>query len=270
MSGQPKSLGDGVVRINGREVLRIPPGDPPVQVHPFDADLTAFAGQHILLEFAVDGEVHGFSPANWYRPEIVVTRNLVGIGQPRAENGWDTTSAVRVRASSQHATYVAANVINGSGLTADGLRHGNTGLFISGPLADSQANPRGGTMAGGHWIEFTFDRVYELEELWIWNYNGNAESYNYKVQGFQNVTIQSSPTGSMDPGDWTTIFTGPVPMSDSTAPTNFETGVSLKIDCGGVPARYVVITTAAAPDHNWSEGQYGDAGLSEVRFLVRP
>jgi hypothetical protein len=81
MSGRPKSTGDAVVRINGREVMRVPPGPEPYEIQAFDVDISAFAGRDALLEFAVDGEVHGPSPANWYQPTIVVERPS---GQSRA------------------------------------------------------------------------------------------------------------------------------------------------------------------------------------------
>jgi len=72
MNDRPKSLGEGVVRINGQEVLHVPPGSEPFKPQPFDADIAAFAGQYVLLEFASDGEVHGPAPSRWYAPQIVV------------------------------------------------------------------------------------------------------------------------------------------------------------------------------------------------------
>ena len=72
MRERPMSLGDGVVRMNGREVLRVPPGREPYQMHPFDVDISAFAGQYVLLEFASEGKVHGPSPAGWESPETVI------------------------------------------------------------------------------------------------------------------------------------------------------------------------------------------------------
>ena len=68
-----KGRGDAVVRINGREVFRQPPGEKPYPQHPFDVDVTTFAGHYIHLEFGVDGINAGFSPSNWGNPRIVVT-----------------------------------------------------------------------------------------------------------------------------------------------------------------------------------------------------
>jgi len=70
MSGRPNSVGDAVVRINGQEVVRLPPGEIPYPLQSFDEDISSFAGQHVVLEFSVDAEVHGPSPSNWYAPKI--------------------------------------------------------------------------------------------------------------------------------------------------------------------------------------------------------
>ena len=72
ITGRPGSLGDAVVRINGTEVMRIPPGPEPYEMQSFDVDISTFAGRYALLEFAADGKVHGPSNTNWYAPRIVV------------------------------------------------------------------------------------------------------------------------------------------------------------------------------------------------------
>jgi hypothetical protein len=66
-----KSVGEGVVRINGREVLRVVPGERPFQARAFNVDLSAYAGQDILLEFASEGRVVGFGAADWISPRFV-------------------------------------------------------------------------------------------------------------------------------------------------------------------------------------------------------
>ena len=117
-------------------------------------------------------------------------------------------------------------------------------------------------MEGGHWIEFAFDRACPLGEMWIWNYGEPV----YQKLGMKRVAIQFSVTGSPDPSDWTTIYEGEIPAAERVE----EIPVSLEVDFNGAKARYVVITTAPAPAHNWSEGGMGEAGLSEVRFHVLP
>ena len=71
MSGRPKTVGDAVVRINGQEVVRMPPGEIPYPLQSFDQDISEFAGRHAVLEFSVDAVVSGPSPSNWYAPTIV-------------------------------------------------------------------------------------------------------------------------------------------------------------------------------------------------------
>lgn len=67
------SPGDGVIRINGVEVLRIPHGKPPFPRIPFDVDISSYAGRHVLIEFTSDGPVRG-ATAEWIDPRITSTR----------------------------------------------------------------------------------------------------------------------------------------------------------------------------------------------------
>jgi len=67
------SAGDGVVRINSKEVMRVPAGERPYNIYCFDVDISDYAGQYVLLEFVCDG--HGApSAADWYNPWIIVER----------------------------------------------------------------------------------------------------------------------------------------------------------------------------------------------------
>jgi len=66
------SEGDGVIKLNGQEVLRIPPGPKPYKTHCFDVDVSRFAGQYVMLEFACDGQVRGAGSADWYDPYVDV------------------------------------------------------------------------------------------------------------------------------------------------------------------------------------------------------
>ncbi len=68
------TVGDGVIRINGQEVLRMKPGRQPFPLQCFDVDVTKFAGQHVAMEFLTDGKVHGDSAADWYTPQVIVER----------------------------------------------------------------------------------------------------------------------------------------------------------------------------------------------------
>ena len=69
------SYGDGVVRLNGKEVLRIPvdpPSTEPYKIREFNVDISSFAGKYVMLEFTCDGIVRGSGSADWYNPQIVV------------------------------------------------------------------------------------------------------------------------------------------------------------------------------------------------------
>jgi hypothetical protein len=68
----PGPPGDGVIRINGKEVARIPHGERPYITHDFDIDVTDFAGQYALLEFISDGSPGRNSSAQWLNPRVVV------------------------------------------------------------------------------------------------------------------------------------------------------------------------------------------------------
>jgi len=70
--GSVKTRGQGIIRINGREIHRIDPGDPPYRIYPFDVDLTEFAGQYALIEFASEGEARD-SVADWFAPVIIAS-----------------------------------------------------------------------------------------------------------------------------------------------------------------------------------------------------
>ena len=72
---RPESMmttGDGVVRLNGREVLRVPAGERPYRARAFDVDISAWAGQHVLLEFTAAGRVRALALADWHEPRIVI------------------------------------------------------------------------------------------------------------------------------------------------------------------------------------------------------
>jgi hypothetical protein len=74
------TTGDGVVRINGKEVFRVKPGGRPFQIRSFDVDVSSFAGQNVILEFGSEGQVFGPTMADWFHPQI-----LVGAGTESAQ-----------------------------------------------------------------------------------------------------------------------------------------------------------------------------------------
>ena len=193
-----------------------------------------------------------FYPAHPYSPPTA-PRGFIG----DTGTGWDSSSSVSVRASSSHDDLLPIYSVNGSGIQKDGL----TGYwdkkapynFSTRSMDVSLSNPRGGTVEGGHWIEFSFDKVYPIDEMWIWN---TCEP-TWHIQGFKTVTIQCSITGGTNEADWTTIFQGDIPeeLNNPTA-----TSPTIKIPLNGGRAKYVVLTTAHAPENNHSNPHFKELG----------
>ncbi|MCH8120215.1 MAG: discoidin domain-containing protein, partial [Planctomycetes bacterium] len=153
---------------------------------------------------------------------------------------------ITATASSVHqADMGPENTINGSGLDADDLHSIEPAdMWLSGDEPN------------GAWIEYEFDKVYKLHQMWVWNSNGMMES----VLGFglKDVTIEYSTNGTI----YTTLGTthefaralGAVDYAHNTT-----------IDFGSVTAKYVRLTA----NSNWG-GILDQYGLSEVRFLHIP
>lgn len=202
------------------------------------------------------------------------------IGNPTAANGWNTTSAVSVRGS--HPGYGSREwiyTIDGSGLdAATGTIHVTAGPY-GGPfvvmgIAGGIVNPRGGTINDGtygdRWVEYSFDKAYELDRMDIWAYNENGD-YAWSSMTIKDTVIQISTTGGTDPAEWTTVTT--TTLAHVAVP-NQGTPVTDMIDFGGAQAKYVVITLKNGYDGTYTKGNVGvdnpDFGLSEVRFYEIP
>jgi len=135
-------------------------------------------------------------------------------------------------------------LVDGSGLGADDGHSIDAGdMWLASPSGDEPL-----------WIQFEFDRVCQLHELWVWNYNVQFEV----VLGFglKDVTIEYSQDGV----DWTTL--GDVELAKATASSSYTYNTT--IDMGGVAAKYVRLNV----NSGW--GVMGQFGLSEVRFLHVP
>ncbi len=104
------------------------------------------------------------------------------------------------------------------------------------------------------WIQYEFDRVYKLHELWVWNYNVQFEP----VLGFglKDVTIEYSVDGE----DCAVL--GDVEFAKATARPDYV--ANTVVDFGGVAARFVRLTV------NSGHSTMGQFGLSEVRFFSIP
>jgi hypothetical protein len=152
---------------------------------------------------------------------------------------------VTASASSFDAGKGPENTVNGSGLDETGLLHGQDGatMWLS---AASGVQPT--------WIQYDFDRVYKLQQMWLWNYNVEFESL--LGFGIKNATIQYSVDGS----DWTALGDFDLAQGPGAA----EYAHSDTIDFGGAAAKQVRITV------NSGFSSLGQFGLSEVRFFYIP
>lgn len=200
------------------------------------------------------------------------------IGNPCKKNKWSTESCVQVRANHAPKNRSAVNVINGSGLDINnGMVHDNKPNHMW--LADhmSHGYPKHpGTIEGGQWIAFKFNKPYHINKMLIWNY-AEGHYWAWTTLGMNMVTIQYTNVkgkngwGSENPKDWKTIFSGKLLIyrkGDELTPNNI-------IDFKGALAQYVVITTSikkSETNYTLEEPKPGkltlNSGLSEVRFIT--
>ena len=106
------------------------------------------------------------------------------------------------------------------------------------------------------WLQYEFDRIYKLHEMWVWNHNTILESAI--GFGIKEATIEYSTDGT----NWTTLGTT---HEFAVAPGSADYAPNTTVDLGGVTAKYVKITA----NSNWG-GLVSQFGLSEVRFLYIP
>ncbi len=136
------------------------------------------------------------------------------------------------------------NTINGSGLNADDQHSTEaTDMWLTTPASEDPV-----------WIQYEFDRICKMYELYIWNYNVRFE----KALGFgvKTATIEYSTNGA----DWTAL--GNFEFAQATAREGYASNTT--IDLGGIAAKYIrfIINSGFGP-----MGQYG---LSEIRFTSIP
>jgi hypothetical protein len=155
---------------------------------------------------------------------------------------------VTATASSSEPGKEAENTVNGSGLDASGLLHGNTGEGTMWLSATDANQPT--------WIEFEFQSVKKLYEIWVWNSNESLESVI--GLGFKNVTIEYSVDGE----NYTTLGTTHE-FTQASGAAGYAHNTT--IDMGGVAAKYVKLTA----NSNF-KNILQQFGLSEVRFFYIP
>ena len=151
-------------------------------------------------------------------------------------------------ASSSVSGKEAANTVNGSGLNPGGLLHDNASI---GTMWLSEWGAEQPT-----WIEFEFDSVHKLNEMWVWNSNDSLEQQI--GLGFKDVTIEYSTDGT----EFATLGTT---HEFTQGPATAGYAHNTTIDMEGMAAKYVRFTA----NSNWKSilVQYG---LSEVRFFSIP
>jgi len=139
------------------------------------------------------------------------------------------------------------NTINGSGLDADGLHSNVSAEMWLTQFLDTNVP----------WIQYEFDKVYNLHQMLVWNHNSSSEpAIGY---GISEATIEYSVDGV----NWVTLGTT---HEFAQAPGAAGYASNTTIDLSGVAAKFVKIT----PISNWSPFPLNQYGLSEVRLLYIP
>jgi len=153
-------------------------------------------------------------------------------------------TGITATASSSDVGANPQNTINGSGLTNGQHSTANTAMWLSGKGAAQPA-----------WIQYTFDSVYKLSEMRVWNYNVVFEP----VLGFglKDVIIEYSVDGTT----WTVLKE----TQFARAPGLENNPADTIVDFGGVGAKFVRLTAKS----NWG-GFVAQFGLSEVQFYYTP
>ncbi len=158
--------------------------------------------------------------------------------------GYPIPNVTATASSAGRADTPAQNTVNGSGLNADDQHSVEAkDMWISGT-----AKP--------HWIQFQFEEVHKIHELWVWNSNQVVEAF--VGFGVKDVTIEYSVDGQI----WATLD-GPHEFARGTAEATYA--ANTVVDFGGARAKFVKLTI----NSNWG-GVAQQTSLSEVRFFHVP
>ena len=165
-------------------------------------------------------------------------------GQPKPPS-YTVRSVVATASSSLNADSVPGKTVDRSGLNA--LDQHDTAAANMWTSAIGQQPPI--------WIQYEFDAVYKLDQMWVWNSNSDLEWL--LGWGVKTATIEYSVDGTT----WTVLANVP---EFARAPGTTDYAHNTTVDFGGVAARCVRMTFTSS----WGGGnQYG---LSEVRFFYSP
>jgi len=135
------------------------------------------------------------------------------------------------------------NAVNGSGLTGDTHSTLTTDMW-NGKIPENETP----------YVQFEFDGVYKLYEMFIWNYNMDFEAW--LGIGIKNVAVEYSQDGT----DWTSF--GDVELNQGPGSNDYTYNTTIAFD--GIAAKYVRLTI----NSTWLSAT--DCGLSEVAFSYIP
>jgi hypothetical protein len=157
-------------------------------------------------------------------------------------------------------TYTVAKTVDGSGMEYVEWTHDKTigNMWLGIADSDLLPSPVGLDPADySGWVSYELDQVYELGQMWIWNYNQAATLLG---RCLKDVWVDYSQDGT----SWTRLMNGEqdyYTLSQATGLAGLEH--TDEIDFAGAAAKYVTITAKSLAEG----GNYGDAsyiGLSEV------
>jgi len=149
---------------------------------------------------------------------------------------------------------VGQNTVNGSGLSGPSGTHdtdwANHWLSVENGTA---ANPNPARSTYGYWIKYDFGEVYNLSNMWVWNYNEQGVT----SRGPKNVIIDYSTDGS----SWTELTA--TQFSEATGSGSYAGFTNPDLNFNNAPVRYVLISVV----DNWA-GSEAWAGLAEIKFNI--
>jgi hypothetical protein len=134
--------------------------------------------------------------------------------------------------------------VDGSGMTGDEHSMVDSAMWLSAPFVPLPA-----------WIQYEFDDVYKLSELWVWNSNQSVEGF--VGFGAKDVAVEYS----LDGVEWSSLGD----MEFARAPGTVGYTPNTTVDMAGVLAKFVRLTISSS----WG-GLMPQVGLSEVRFYHVP
>jgi len=137
------------------------------------------------------------------------------------------------------------NVVNGSGLNEDDQHSARTIDMWSVDFSDANTPIE---------LQLEFDRVYKLDEMYVWNHNFEFESL--LGLGAKDVTVEYSVDGT----DWAVLGDVELAQAPGAADYVYNSVISLE----GVAAKFVRLVIRSA----W--GISNEVGLSEIRVTYVP